>query len=98
VSNAHRTSTIPRPRFHAKVERPRLQKTTVPIETHKTHRVTDITSATSAVEIIPQHSGRLLLAVFTSLIVLAIGAALFVLPISSWLHQPSPFIAFTLKV
>jgi cell division protein FtsB len=87
VSNAHRTSTIPRPRLHAKVERPRLQKTTVPIETHATHRVTDITSATSSIDIIPQRSGRLLLAVFTSLIVLAIGAALFVLPISSWLHQ-----------
>jgi hypothetical protein len=73
--------------MHAKVERPRLQKTTVPIETHATHRVTDIASSTSSVEIIPQRSGRMLLAVFTSLIVLAIGAALFVLPISSWFHQ-----------
>ena len=36
---------------------------------------------------IPQHHARLVLTIFATLIVLAIGAALFVLPIRSWFKQ-----------
>jgi cell division protein FtsB len=79
VSDGHRTSTIPRPRHRdASDERadPRaglLDDFTTPIPLDK--------------QLVPQRRGRLVLGLFATLIALAIGAALFVLPIKSWMKQ-----------
>jgi cell division protein FtsB len=80
VTDGHRTSTIPRPRVDARPEatprpaaRKLLEDFTTPIARDK--------------QIVPQRRGRLALAAVATLIALAIGAALFVLPVKSWLKQ-----------
>jgi cell division protein FtsB len=50
-----------------------IQDLTTPIERDK--------------QLVPQRRGRLVVALFSTVIALAIGAALFVLPIKSWLQQ-----------
>jgi cell division protein FtsB len=87
VSDGHRTSTIPRPRHDDSravdrddrddrtSSRGRLDDYTTPIPVDK--------------QLVPQRRGRLVIGVFGLLIALAIGAALFVLPVKSWMKQNS---------
>ncbi len=54
----------------------------------RTGRIKDFTSPIPIDrQLVPQRRGRLVVAVFATLIAVAIGAALFVLPIKSWLKQ-----------
>ena len=91
MSTGHRTSTITRPRTHAIVEPTRLKKHTVPLDDHQpiwlNALVASAESDESDEQLVRQRRGRFVLTVFAALIVLAIGAALFVLPIKSWLNQ-----------
>ena len=80
VTDGHRTSTISRPRVDQRPDvaprhevRGLLDDFTTPIARDK--------------QIVPQRRGRLVLAGVATLIALAIGAALFVLPVKSWLKQ-----------
>jgi cell division protein FtsB len=74
--------------MHAKVEPARLKKHTVPLDEHRPLRLADVTHSDGSDEqMFRQRRGRLVLAAFATTIVLAIGAALFVLPIKSWLRQ-----------
>ncbi len=79
MSDGHRTSTIPRPRVqteHARKSPSRaslLDDYTTPIPIDK--------------QLVSQRRGRLVIALFATVIALAIGAALFVLPIKSWMKQ-----------
>ncbi|HEY4331663.1 MAG TPA: septum formation initiator family protein [Ilumatobacteraceae bacterium] len=53
-----------------------------------TGRLRDLTAQIpDSKRIVPQRRGRLIVGLFATLIVLAIGAALFVLPIKSWIKQ-----------
>jgi cell division protein FtsB len=81
VSDGHRTSTIARPRAQVE-DRPKtasraslLDDFTTPIPIDK--------------QLVSQRRGRLVIALFATVIALAIGAALFVLPIKSWMKQNS---------
>jgi len=78
VSDGHRTSTIARPRLDNGGVAPsnrsgRLRDLTAPIAREK--------------QLVQQRRGRVLLGVVAALIALAIGAALFVLPVKSWMRQ-----------
>jgi cell division protein FtsB len=77
VSDGHRTSTIARPRLPNGDVRPvrsgALRDLTAPIARDK--------------QLVQQRRGRVILGLIATLIALAIGAALFVLPVKSWMHQ-----------
>ena len=89
--------------MHAKVEPTRMKKHTSPLQEHQPPRLVNITphdvtneDATNTDESTAQASnarraqqrrGQLALTAVATLIVLALGAALFVLPIKSWLNQ-----------
>ncbi len=95
MSNGHRTSTIPRPRTHAKIKPARLKKHTVPLESHPPLRLADVTAVDGDEQPIDGRRGRFVLLAFAALIVVAVGAALFVLPIKSWLKQREQLAAHT---
>ncbi len=74
--------------MHAPVERTRLKKHTVPLDEHQRPVLTDVSATTEFNEVARgQRRGRFVLTAVAALIVLAISAALFVLPIKSWLKQ-----------
>ena len=87
MTDGHRTSTIPRPRVKAaKSASPLQRRTTRPADQQL--RIADFTTPIPREkQLVPQRRGRLVLGVFATLIVIAIGASLFVLPIKSWLKQ-----------
>lgn len=73
MSDGHRTSTIARPRPRETERSGTLRDLTTPIPRDK--------------QLVQQRRGRLVLAGVATLIALAIGAALFVLPVKSWMKQ-----------
>lgn len=103
VTDGHRTSTIPRPRIRnggaptrsAKGKRVRnirsggagsIRPVPGPVERHGL--LDDLTTPIARdKQIMPQRRGKLLLGAVATLIALAIGAALFVLPVKSWMKQ-----------
>ena len=87
MTEGHRTSTIPRPRVKAtKNAAPLKRRTTRPAA--PPIRIADFTTPIPREkQLVPQRRGRLVLGAFATLIVVAIAAALFVLPIKSWLRQ-----------
>jgi cell division protein FtsB len=95
VTDGHRTSTIARPQPREVVEpkrRRRSNKVAAPArEARPDDRPSIISDFTTPIErtkqLVPQRRGRLVVALFSLVIALAIGAALFVLPIKSWLQQ-----------
>ena len=83
MTDGHRTSTIPRPRVDA-----RPPTSDVPARPGPRGLLDDFTTPIARdKQIVPQRRGKLVLAGVATLIALAIGAALFVLPVKSWLKQ-----------
>jgi cell division protein FtsB len=102
VTDGHRTSTIPRPEVSAApARRSRGEKRLGParlgavrdtddssIDDSRAGLLRDFTTQIPrAKQILPQRHGRLIVGAFATLIALAIGAALFVLPVKSWMKQ-----------
>ena len=83
MSDGHRTSTIPRPR--AQVDEAR---SAAPRASSRASLLDDFTTPIPIdKQLVSQRRGRLVIALFAAVIALAIGAALFVLPIKSWMKQ-----------
>lgn len=95
MTDGHRTSTIARPRNDVASDGKQLKKRSdgnpaqiaMPSEKHSGLLSDFTTPIARENQLVPQRRGRLVLGVFATLIVLAIGAALFVLPIKSWMKQ-----------
>ena len=94
VSEGHRTSSIPRPRpARGGVATRPAKRSTVQARADreppaKPGLLDDFTTPIARdKQIVPQRRGKLVLAGVATLIALAIGAALFVLPVKSWLKQ-----------
>lgn len=95
VNDGHRTSTIPRPRTDVTSAATRAKRGStkpsahgeVPADKHSSLLSDFTTPIAREKQLFPQRRGRLVLGVFATLIVVAIGAALFVLPIKSWMKQ-----------
>jgi len=97
VNDGHRTSTIPRPKAREVVPptrgRSRGDRTSTAqrTDTRSSDRPSIINDFTTPIErtkqLVPDKRGRLVVALFSVIIAAAIGAALFVLPVKSWLQQ-----------
>lgn len=94
MNEGHRTSSIPRPRnATGGVATRTAKRSTVPARSErapasKPGLLDDYTTPIAREDqIVRKGHGRLILGAVGALIALAIGAALFVLPIKSWMHQ-----------
>lgn len=94
MSQSHRTSSIPRPRTATGGVATRTSKrSTVPARADREAQakpglLDDFTTPIAREDqIVRKFRGRLLLGLIATLIALAIGAALFVLPVKSWMRQ-----------
>ncbi len=91
VNDGHRTSTIARPRNDAGRGASTSSSDSSESSTRSAQRQVPRSDLTTPIprdkQLVQQRRGRIILGVFAFLIALAIGAALFVLPVKSWMKQ-----------